>query len=184
MSDERLCVATFGEEIGWVTKAGIEACVYDAIGTRAGLIPVPNEAREASQYLRHIVDHYGDFREYEIFLQGDPHAHHPSFETLLRNRPWRGQRCFPISRRVLPFAEGVAAHREAALVLAGDSGLTVGEDAVWVAGAMFAASREALMSYPLGWWERLLGRVIVEREISPWAMERLWLEILSPDHQR
>ncbi|RYD49328.1 MAG: DUF3431 domain-containing protein [Verrucomicrobiaceae bacterium] len=175
----RLCVASHGENVDWVAKTGIEACIYDATGSRDGLIPTRNEAREASQYLRHIIAHYGQFRDYELFVQGDPFAHERGIDTLLRCQPWKGERVFPLSGHVHPLdPDQGKVHHEAAVIQAADSGIVIREGARWVSGAMFAASREAIESRTLGWWQRLLARVIIERTVSPWAMERLWLEIL------
>lgn len=177
---DRLCVASYGEDVAWVARTGIEACVYDATGARGGLIPVANEAREASQYLRHIVAHYGAFRDYELFLQGDPVPHNPGILAALHYRPWQGRRVAPLSRRVLHFdVANTHPHTRWALDFGAEIGVTLSNDSLWPVGAMFAASREALMARPLGWWQRLLAKAIIERERSPWVLERLWLAILA-----
>ena len=178
MSGERLCVATCGEKLDWI-PAHIEACIYDATGTRPGLIHVPNEAREASQYLRHIVTHYGAFRDYEIFLQGDPAPHHPGIVSALRCRPWLGKRVHPLGKMLMKFdRRNRNIHTRLGVEIAEEFGIDLPDGSPWTVGAMFAASREALMSRPLAWWERLLAAAIIEREHSPWVMERLWLAVM------
>ena len=176
---ERLCVATYGESLAWVVETGMEACVYDATSTRPGLIPVPNDGREATQYLRHIIACYGNFRDYDIFLQGNPTPHNPSIIHVLGLRPWLGLRVHPLGRRTLPFNFTTQhPHPRGAEVFAAEIGIPLDHQTRWTMGAMFAASRQALMDRPLAWWQRLLAKVIIEREASPWEMERLWLEIL------
>ena len=178
---ERLCVASYGEDVSWVARTGIEAVIYDATGSRPGLVPVPNEARETSQYLRHIVAHYGAFRDHELFLQGNPFAHQPAILPMLRRRLWATKRFMVLGSRVLNFDPlNQHPHTGDAMSLAEELGITLTKQSLWTVGAMFAVSREALMSYPLPWWRRLLARVIIEREVSPWAMERLWLELFRP----
>lgn len=179
---DRLCVATFGEDVGWVAESGLEACIYDATGSRPGLISLPNHAREASQYLHHIVTHYGDFRDFEVFLQGDPIPHHTGIMTVLKNRSWRWRRVASLCQRVMTYEPSNShPHNRAAARFAEDIGINLEPGALWAIGAMFAASREALESRPLAWWRRLQAKTIIEREVSPWAIERLWLRMLQGD---
>lgn len=182
--NDRLCVATYGEDVSWVPATGYDASIYDATGQRPGLIPVANEAREASQYLRHIIAHYGDFRPYEIFLQGEPLAHSPSLMSMLRHRPWRCVPAMPLGLRCIGHASPPRRHYRAAQAFAQDLGIEFPAGRDWHIGAQFAASREALMARPLAWWRRVLAKCIIEREISPWAIERLWMEILSAPPKR
>lgn len=178
---ERLCVASHGEDVSWVAGSGIEAVVYNASRSRPGLVEVPNEAREASQYLRHIIAHYGSFRHHELFLQGNPFAHQPAILSILRRRLWATKRVMALGSRILNFdPQNQHLHTREAMSLAKELDIILTNRSLWTVGAMFAVSREALMSYPLPWWRRLLARVIIEREVSPWAMERLWLELFRP----
>jgi hypothetical protein len=64
------------------------------------------------------------------------------------------------------------------MTFAKEIGVAYDQDKPWVHGALFAASREALMSRSLAWWKALLRKVEAE-PMSPWAMERLWLTILE-----
>ncbi|GAA5124690.1 DUF3431 domain-containing protein [Luteolibacter yonseiensis] len=177
----RLCVATFGEDISWVAETGFEACVYDATRSRAGLIPVKNEAREASQYIRHIVEHYGDFRDHEVFLQGSPKPHNSSILHAMSLRPWTGKRVHSLGRVTMSFDPNMALpHYEHTIPFAREIGLRMDELQPWTIGAMFAASREALMDRPREWWEMLLEKAVIECAWSPWVLERLWLSIIDP----
>jgi hypothetical protein len=178
MPTERLCVATFGEDVSWVARSGMEACIYDATSSRPGLIPVPNEAREASQYLRHIIANYGDFRDYELFLQGHPFDHNEGIMTTLRAREWIGKRKFPLSRRRVRHRRLGSGHNRAGLAFARELGIELNENTRWIIGAQFAASREALESRSLSWWRKVFAKVVIEREVSPWAIERVWWEMI------
>lgn len=175
----RLCVASFGEDVSWVGRSGLPACIYDATGSRPGLVPVPNEAREASQYLRYIVEHYGQFEDFEVFTQGNPFDHQPHLDDMLKHQPWKGSRVYPLGRLLYFDPSNAHRHTSWAIEFAEDIGIDPSGRFLWAPGAMFAASRDALMSRPLEWWKRLLAKVIIERERSPWAIERLWLRILE-----
>lgn len=182
----RLCVATYGEDVSWVAGLGIEACVYDATRSREGMIHVKNEAREASQYIRHIIRHYGDFRDHEIFLQGNPKPHNTSILHAISLSPWRGKRVHPLGRVLMPFDPNMPLpHHEQTIPFANQIGLSMGGLQPWTIGAMFAVSREALESRPLEWWEMLLEKTVLESIWSPWVLERLWLSIFheSPTPQ-
>jgi len=182
MSD-RLCVASYGEDVSWVAETGMEACVYDATRKREGLIPVPNEAREASQYLRHIVEHYGKFRDYELFLQGNPFDHNPRILQWLSIRNWEGKICYSLGRGTIPCDPSLMLpHAEKLMPFSRDVGLKPAHFRPWSVGAMYAVSRESLESWPLEWWQSLLRKSVVERAWSPWVLERLWTSIFHAHH--
>jgi hypothetical protein len=175
----RLCVASFGEDLAWLSDAGFPACAYDATGKNPALLSVPNEAREASQYLRHIIANYGRFANYELFLQGNPFDHSPRLYEKLVSAPWSGKRVYPLGGINTFSRFNLIDHNVAACKMADELGLEMPEGTLWPTGAIFAASREALMSRSLAWWEALLEKVVTEKETSPWAIERLWIAILS-----
>ncbi|RYD34823.1 MAG: DUF3431 domain-containing protein, partial [Verrucomicrobiaceae bacterium] len=178
---ERLCVASYQEPgvMEWVRRSGIEACVYNADRSRLiweeGMIELPNQAREASQYLHHIIRNYGEFRDHEIFLQGDPLPHNPVIMEQLALSPWRGKRFEALSFPFIPFnSNSFLPHSEHLIPF----GLEIGvkEFKGWTMGAMFAVSRDAIEVFPLHWWQELLEKVIAE-PWSPWVMEQLWMSI-------
>lgn len=176
----RLVVASHGEDLAWLDRTGVPAVIYDASSSgRPGLVPVPNVAREAGQWLRHLVREYGRFADWEIFLQGDPFPHCPHLLARLRGRGF-------LRRPVTPFGrlQGyVAGHRHphsiAADRFARDLLGTIPDGCQWIIGAQFAASGPALMKYSLAWWTALRDKVLAEPKTSPWAMERLWYHLLT-----
>ncbi len=175
----RLCVASYGEDVDWVRGTGIEACIYDATGTRGkGFIPVRNKGREAGQYLRHINDHYDDLMDYEVFLQGNPFDHCRRILTHLSERRWEGSEFFPLGG-----AKGIFnpnskfEYVDCLLPFAREIGVRNFQD--WTVGAMFAVSRNSLRSRPREWWKALLDKTLFE-PWSPWVLEQLWPAILNP----
>ena len=171
----RLCVASCGEDLEWLRDVEYPAAVYDATGESGEYIAVPNVGREAGQYLRHIIANYGRFADHELFLQGHPFDHNPEMLEVLAARPWEGKRTCPLGP-VLTRAN--QANTPLAMTFAKEIRVAYDQDKPWVHGALFAASREALMSRSLAWWKALLRKVEAE-PMSPWAMERLWLTILE-----
>lgn len=176
-AEARLCVATFGENLEWLKRFNLDTCVYDATGRRHGLIPVPNVAREASQYLRHIIMHYGQFASHEIFIQGRPTDHNPNLVGEIARGIYRERSVRALGPVVNFDYSAPHQHDKWAVQLADDlfGGLPHGLQ--WTPGAQFSASRQALQARSLGFWKMLLAKIEAEADSSPWAIERLWLAI-------
>lgn len=176
-AEARLCVASFGENLDWLERFNLDTCVYDATGSRHGLIPVPNIAREASQYLRHIIMHYGQFASHEIFIQGKPTDHNPNLVSDIARGIYRERSVRALGSLVSFDYSAPHQHDKWAVQLAGDlfGGLPHGLQ--WTPGAQFSASRQALQARSLDFWKMLLAKIEAEPDSSPWAIERLWLAI-------
>ena len=175
-----LVVATYGESVDWVPPLGLTTFIYDATASRPGMIHVPNQAREAGQYLRHIVAHYGRFQDWQIFLQGDPFPHCPDLAVVLATRSFVGRHYFPLGREL---GLDLTSRHPHSLATAEFCHHAFGRTPPWVRwtpGAQFAASRQSLMAWPLGFWQRLLDLALTKPDASPWAMERLWGWLLNP----
>ena len=175
----RLAVATCGENFSWIARTGLPAAIYDATGSRDGCIHVPNAAREAGQYLRHIVGNYGRFADWEIFLQGNPFAHCHDLLPRLDGRDFLRRHLTPLGGTQAyiaghPHLHSRWADRFARAILG-----SIPDGQPWCRGAQFAVSGPALMRRPLEWWRGLLRKTLAESHTSPWALERLWLVILS-----
>lgn len=188
----RLCVATYQEAgvMEWIDNTGMDACIYNvpaANGRRPiwhdRMIPLRNVAREASQYLHHIVENYGNFRDYELFLQGDPFAHAPQILLKLTNRKWEGMAALQLGSLMHFDPNFSGLFSDQVLPFARDIGMKDSEMGPWTVGAMFAASRHSLESRPLEWWELLQKKVSAARSFSPWVMEQLWLAILNAPYR-
>jgi hypothetical protein len=174
-----LVIATHGEDLAWLDDIGLPAFVYDATGTRPGLIAVPNAAREAGQWLHHIVTHYHRLADWTLFLQGDPFAHCPDLREQLHARDFLRRHVTPLGRTQRYLAGHRHAHSIAADRLARDILGHVPDGAPWILGGQFAASAPALNARPLAWWQRVQQRVLAGSNSSAWAMERLWLHLLG-----
>lgn len=170
-------MASYGEDVAWVAATGLEACIYDATGSRAGLLPVPNQAREAGQYLHHIIQNFGQFRDYEIFLQGDPFPHNLMIMETIALEPWKNKRFEPLSFPFIPFNPNSFLPHSEHLIPFGFA-INVTQFEGWHMGALFAASRESIEARPLHWWQALHEKVIRE-PWSPWVMEQLWMSIFN-----
>ena len=177
--DIRLVVASYGEDLSWISPLGLPAAVYDSTGVRPGMIPVPNVAREAGQYRRHLVANDGRFGDWNIYVQGDPFAHCEDFADRMARRDFLRRHLTPLGRVQGYSAGHTHRHSVAADRFARETLGHVPDGCQWVLGAQFAVSGPALMRWPLPWWESLLSKVLAEKHRSPWAMERLWLYILS-----
>lgn len=173
----RMCVATHGEDLDWLDKVpkGIRVCVYDATGKRDEYRSVPNEGREAGQYIRHMLRFWGDFAEYELFVQGNPFEHAPDFLEMLEARGWEGLDMFRFGRPGNP--DSVYNELRCADLI-GRLGLPYDSRHYWSFGAMFAVRGEVIRARGREWWERLLGEVLAD-SVSPWCVERQWDVILG-----
>ena len=136
----QVVVATYGEDLEWVDGLGIPAFIYDATGQRAGLIPVPNAAREAGQWLHHIVTHYHHLADWTIFLQGDPFAHCHDLRERLDARDFLRRHVTPLGRTQRYVAGHRHRHSIAADRLAREILGIVPDGAPWIIGGQFAAS--------------------------------------------
>lgn len=175
----RLAVATHGENLSWIGRTGLPAAIYDATGAREGCIPVPNLAREAGQYLRHIVVHYGRFADWEIFLQGQPFTHCRDLLPRLAGKDFLRRHLTPLGPVQAYVAGHPHLHSRWADRFAREALGRIPDGRPWCQGAQFAVSGPAIMRRPLEWWQGLLRKTLAESRSSPWALERLWLSILS-----
>ena len=174
----RIVVASYGEDLTWTRDLWLPTVIYDATGrsTLAKARPILNRGREAGQYLHHIVSHYPDFHEWEVFLQGRPFDHLSAQlpDLFARVAEWED---FQPLAPLVPFDERHYVHDEWAGQFAREWFGEVPTDLHWVPGAQFAVKREVLLSKPLDYWERLQQKVLEEERRSPWAIERLWMPV-------
>ena len=174
----RVIVASYGEDLEWTRDLWLPKAIYDATGcsTLEGVVRVQNRAREAGQYLHHIVSNYPHFHEWEVFLQGRPfdHLSGPLVELLGHTPEWGDFHPFG---PLVPFDERVWIHDQWAAQFAREWFGEVPANLHWVPGAQFAVSSKTLLSKPLAYWAALQKKVLDEEERSPWAIERLWQAI-------
>ncbi|GAB7021636.1 DUF3431 domain-containing protein [Salidesulfovibrio brasiliensis] len=76
MNGVHLIIARYREDVEWVDALGYPATVYDKSGDPLpGTVPLPNIGREAHTYLTHIIRHYDELADLNVFLQGGPFDH-------------------------------------------------------------------------------------------------------------
>ena len=175
----RMAVASCGEDLSWTRLVGGPVTIYDASGSAGfpGAVPVENRAREAGQYLFHIIRNYPFFHDWEIFVQGNPFAH--SADPVLRGGAfdWSWGPFQPLGN-VVGFDPRGCEHDRWAARFATEwmGGVPAGMH--WVVGAQFGVHRKLLLNRPLDYWQSLREKVLGEEGSSPWAMERLWMALV------
>ena len=82
-SNTIIVVSTYselGKNLDWIQKfikKGYHVCLYDHKKSNLNPYYVPeNKGREASVYLRYIIDYYDSLQEYTIFIQDDDKSWH------------------------------------------------------------------------------------------------------------
>lgn len=152
------------------------------------LIPLQNVGREADTYLQHICTNYSDLDDMTYFVQADPAPH-----MLGMNRQ-RDKVCAslsdaskikegPLLTHYMTESNPPGFHervqvRDSARYLLGPSAVL--EKYSFAAGAQYAVSKEAIISRPLEFWERVRDAVI-EDKVNAWEIERLWPLLFWPD---
>lgn len=174
----RVAVASYREDVSWTDETMAPVVIYDASGAGrvAGGVAVENRAREAGQYLHHIVENYPDFREWEVFVQGNPFEH--TTEPILLGGGFAGNWApFQPLGRVASFNPERCDHDRWAARFAREWFGGIPGGLRWVVGAQFAVHRNLLLNRSLDYWVTLRDKVVREEETSPWALERLWSAI-------
>ena len=174
-----MAVASYGEDLSWTTRVSGPVTIYDASksGCFPGAVSVENRAREAGQYLFHIVENYPLFYDWEVFVQGNPFAH--ANDPILKGGAfdWSWRPFQPLGNLVSFNPRGCEHDRWAArFATEWMGGVPAGLH--WVVGAQFGVHRKLLLNRPLRYWRSLREKVLAEEDRSPWAMERLWMALV------
>jgi hypothetical protein len=178
-NDFRMVVASCGEDLSWTANVRGAVTIYDASGAGSfpGVKRVENRAREAGQYLHHIVENYPRFHTWEIFVQGEPFTH--SNDPILRGGEldWSWSP-FHALGRVVGFNPFGCEHDRWAARFATEWFGGVPAGLQWVVGAQFAINRKLLLNRSIDYWRALQEKALGEEERAPWAMERLWVALI------
>lgn len=130
-------------------------------------VDLPNIGRESLSYLYYIVKNYDKLDGLYTFVQGDPWWH----AEIDFNMP------------VVPYFWGGDYHTDE-LGLPNHAGLRVKEffeevgvhanfPVMFKNGAQFTVSHKHLLSWPFGFYERLMELHLTWHD-APWIMERMW----------
>lgn len=183
MKGTRLVVASCGEDVAWTEGMPVDSVtIYNADQKRElpGSIRVPNVAREAGMYARHILRNWDDLAEVEAFVQGDPFDHVSPTALVSRLQAPMRAGLTPLGY-VHPFPHGSGhPHIGWAKGLASRTRLPLPPHFNWVRGAQFKVTREAITRRGKGWWQGWYYAVIDGHEWTPWGAERLWWLVFDP----
>ena len=86
-----LIVAKYKEDTNWikdsVTIPNLTVFLYNKDETNIieNSIPLPNIGREAHTYLTYIINNYNNLGDINVFCQGNPVEHYPTFFEALNN---------------------------------------------------------------------------------------------------
>ena len=163
-------IASFKEDLRWIKwiPESWNHRVYCTAADRKDLpedsIILPNVAREAGQYLEHIVRNYDWLADVTLFLQGMPFDHSPwaLIEILLSAEIPTHPICYvgaqpppAFGSGAIPFFDGTKAIMRKAYAAIGRDGET-GKTIPFTVGAQFYVRREVVHALPLEFYKRLL----------------------------
>jgi hypothetical protein len=203
-----LVVAAYQEDLSWLTQVPKHwnACVYSKDQEYDGAIVLPNVGREAHTHLFHIIAHYDSLPDLTAFVQGEPFEHTPKlYEILRRKKPLKlaseSLNQFPQNRPIVAPHRGFIGIGKYFDGLTGfrpdiefELGILKALRVIWehyetrpfpkrlrsVFGLQMIMSKELIQSKSKEWHQWLLDYT-QECHFAPWAMERIWFDLLGLD---
>jgi hypothetical protein len=185
-------VARYSEDISW-TKYMPNVIIYNKGVALPNTIPLENRGREGHTYYHHIVTNYDSLPNWTIFLQGNPFDHSPhlytNVSTFLKNN--LSNRFFSLSEKICTddIRDGRTWHNnvhswyynlpEIPKKLPMDVYVRIfGKKpnipiVSYGTGAQFIVSREAILSRPKSFYEKIVA--MLDKENNPvegFIMER------------
>ena len=178
-------LARFNEDIAW-TKTLRPDCRLFVYNKGVGDKPIlHNLGREAHTYLHHIVENYGHFPDWTFFSQADPRQHVSCLQVIINTWPdsYRksvfyvcpDQNFFssdPV-RFIEENPQGDDKENDCRSLWNELFASDLDDHPVFAPGAIFAITREKLMTRSLAFYQRAL-ELSVSRPRGPWEFERLW----------
>lgn len=179
MKRKDIIIAHYNEDLSWIERIPEE---YNIIVYSKG-VPVvgkelPNIGREAHTYLYHIVEHYDDLGDINIFCQGNPYPHYIGFDTQLEFMTTRDYK--PLGDIVLRSdANGYPHHAGLEVEKASLELLGMRQNYYsFKPGGQFIVSKERILSKGKSYYQKLLDYTINDDK-APWVLERLWDLVFS-----
>lgn len=180
-----IVIARYNEVTTWtnLVKFGPRRVAYNKGG--GDLRALPNVGREAHTYLHHILETYPEFPDWTFFTQGNPLDHCPKFVDMVNDWPesWSKSAFFPHEglnffvnqpvRSLEANASGDDANNNVRGLWHELFRSELPERVMFAPGAIFAASKELLMSRTWAFYKRAYD-LSVTRPRAPWEFERLW----------
>ena len=180
-----LVLARFNEDVSWIPEltADLQTVIYNkGDGPEPRL---PNVGREAHTYLHHMVRRYTTLADWTFFTQADPLPHCPNFDYIVSTWPdsYRNSAFYVapdqnfFSDQPVRFIEKEPMGDDALNDCAGLWGelfeSPMPEGIVFAPGAIFAITREKLLTRSLAFYQRAL-ELAATRPRGPWEFERIW----------
>ena len=202
---KQIIIAKYKEEMSWLKMIhNIPYIVYDKYNKKSphhlpnipliSAFPVEDfeglphiktpTGRESHTYLYHIIKHYDELADINIFLQGDPiEVYSDTRETLraLLKRDFQDVNFltlnFPLiicDKRASPLHRGLPLERVFKRLLQGPCPDLFAYS--W--GAMFCVSKEYIRKRPLAFYEEMM-QIVYEEPLSGYIFERLWPTLIG-----
>jgi hypothetical protein len=180
----QLVVAKYQERVEWAEQLPFESIIYDKSSSpAAGSIPLPNVGREAHTYAEHVCRNWDRLADITVFSQGNPFAHvGTGFLERAARVPDGAQYVDLVGYLLESHADGLPHHAGLPIAPVWEllfPGEPMPQRFTFGAGAIFAASREAIHRRPLAWWQRLCDFLETDQLQGAWVLERLWPIILG-----
>lgn len=176
-------VAKFTEDITWTTELKYPYKIYDKSDGS-----IPNVGRESETYLRYIVEHYPDFPDYIIFLQGHPFDHveqesKEEFITFLNSWTPTSNRIIYLNKKRHDYVESRAQNTYKKIFNC------IGNPMIYFgSGAQYIVPKECILCRTKDFYVKLRHILVSynnmypgSRNLDPWILERLWPSIWNPD---
>ena len=189
-----LVVAHYKENVAWAKKASdYKQWIYNKSGRFiSGEITVQNFGREAATYLMHMRFNYGKPLAWTFFVQGSPEPHISTGDMLTILAEWPNERragfnpskglhffghhpVIPVEQK----AGGDDAANDVPGLWAALFESPMPENMMFLPGANFALSYDALKSRSVGFYHRA-EYLASTRPRGPWEFERLWAYLWRP----
>jgi len=177
-------IAKYKEDVSWCNKLQ-NKIVYDKSDGS-----MPNVGREASTYLRYIIDHYDNLPSHVVFLQGNPFDH-VSIPIDFTATP-QVDYCKPffkdLNTEPVDYYQGLHI-REYFMQIFGKPPPNILDVSY---GAQYIVPKMCILQHPIEFYKKLLSMLKNDsyehahyyntydpESLNAWTMERLWYYIFT-----
>jgi hypothetical protein len=190
-----IVIARYNEPLEWIDSLDSrwKSMIYNkGDSIQRECVVMDNNGREASSYLRYIVDHYSSLPEYVCFVQGDPFCHSPNlYEELSSFISCEGFKFFDVNghescggNSFTSCDKGGSPHHgglniqgfcSTHNIILPDGNLDFSP------GAQFIVNRDIILKRDFSFYSKLYSAVHVggEKPDEAYVMERIWKYIFS-----
>lgn len=182
-------IARYKEDLSWLSniEPDVSIVVYEKYNLSSldkavsNQVLLDNIGNEAHTYIYHIVANYDKIADITYFVQGHPFDHSPMALEFINGKIKVKEKYTTMcevsvtsDKSGLPHHPGLPMSEYYKKIF--DKEMT--EILVFGAGAQFCVTKEAVLSRPIEFWEKLL--VLSENtSTAPFCFERLWHKIFG-----